>query len=492
MLYKRMAINIWSLSGILLSLHVFLFFVIIILITGYNYLEIDREFFVYSISVVIIVSFFYAIFSWRVLTGQIFDPYIIFLIAAMFFTGGQAIVEIFNIKPASFLDVYNRVDANYVLSALFLASLGLLFFQAGGTLAALQGVKSIQKKSLMIGINDLKRQKYALRTVGWIMLFISIYPTIQQIQLITRAVFSGGYISYFQIDRGTGLDGLQRILSLFFVPGILFLLSGSRGKIFPLFISAILMISHTLAQLFIGSRMLALIPLVAYGWLWDRLIRPLPRMVLLFSSIIIFVFVFPSITVYRQTAGVIRLNNPSLFWNAFFSISNPLIATITEMASTISTIAWTIELVPATRPYGLGSSYFYSFFGLVPNLFWDVHPVSTSQLSRWLSQKVTPDFAAIGGGWGYSFVAEAYFNFGWIGTPVIMLVMGYFYARFVLWAVNSNELPKMALLASFSSFFYVFARGEFSSIPRNFVWYSLFPYALTMIIFKVLSVEKNK
>ncbi len=35
MLYKRMAINIWSLSGILLSLHVFLFFVIIILITVY-------------------------------------------------------------------------------------------------------------------------------------------------------------------------------------------------------------------------------------------------------------------------------------------------------------------------------------------------------------------------------------------------------------------------------------------------------------------------
>jgi len=227
--------------------------------------------------------------------------------------------------------------------------------------------------------------------------------------------------------------------------------------------------------------MLAVMPLLAYAWLWHRSIHPLPRSLLFVSAIFMVLVVFPLISIYRTTAGQLRIDSPSLLLQTLSSIENPLVASITEMASTIFTIAMTLELVPSVRSFGLGSSYYYSLYSLVPNLFWSVNPASANELGRWFSWTVTPDYAVFGGGWGYSFVAEAYFNFGWIGMPLVLLLMGYVYARFVLWASDSGNLAKMAFLASFSSFFYLFARGEMSSMPRYFVWYSWLPYVMVIV-----------
>lgn len=467
-----------------LFIQIILLLTIISIIAGYYIFNLKREFCIYAISIMIVVCFLYAVWSWGAITGQLFDPYVLFLVAAMLFTGGQALIEIFNIKPAAIFDVYSRVQETTVLSALFLVALGLFFFQSGGMLAALQSTRNTgQVRSK--GFSDPNRVRFALRAVGWFLLLLSFFPAINQLRITINAVLSGGYWVFFQIDRGTGLEGSGRVLSLFLMPGVLFLLAGSKRKPFSLFVSALLILPYLIAQFFVGSRMLAVMPLLAYAWLWHRLIRPLPRILLLiFGAILLFV-VFPVISVYRTTAGDIRITTPSLLLHMFNSIENPLVSSLTEMSSTISTVAWTLEFVPSVRPFALGSSYYYSLFSLVPNLFWDIHPASANQLARWLSWKVSPEYAALGGGWGYSFVAEAYLNFGWVGMSIILMVMGYIYARFVLWASNSDDLAKMALLASFSSFFYLFARGESASMPRYFVWYSLLPYVLVIFITKV-------
>lgn len=470
--------------GMFLFIQAFLFLIIIIITAGYNIFNLKREFCVYAVSIVIVVCFLYAIWSWSAITGRLFDPYVLFLVAAMLFTGGQAIIEIFNIKPAAIFDVYNRVQATTVLSALFLVSIGLLSFQSGGMIAALQSM-SKKTQTHPRRFIDPNRVRFALRTVGWFLLLLSVLLAINQLRTTINAVTYGGYGAFFQIDWGTGLEGSQKILALFLVPGVLFLLAGSKGKPFFLLVSALLILPYVITQFFIGSRMLAVMPLIAYAWLWHRSIRPLPRMLLLLSGTIMVLVVFPLISVYRTTAGAIRLNSPSLLLETFFSIENPLVSSISEMASTIFPIARTLELVPSFRPFALGSSYYYSLLTLAPNLFWSIHPSSTNELGRWFSWTVSPAYAAVGGGWGFSFVAEAYMNFGWLGMPIVLMLMGYIYARFVLWANKTGDLAKMAFLASFSSFFFLFARGESASLPRYFIWYSFLPYVMVMFITKV-------
>ena len=433
---------------------------------------------------VIVICFLYAVCSWGAITGRLFDPYILFLVAAMLFTGGQAIIEIFSIKPAASLDIYGKVQATTVISALFLVSLGLLAFQSGGMVAALQrtGIKAqINSRSF----THSNRIRFGLWTTGWFLVLLSFFPAIGLLKTTISTVLSGGYWAVFQMDNGTGLEGSQRVLSLFLVPGALFLLAGSKGKPFSLLVSALLISLYATIQFFIGSRTLAAMPLLAYAWLWHRSIRPLPRLLLLISATTIGFVVFPLVSIYRTIAGNIRILSPSLVLQTLNSIENPLVASITEMASTIYPIAQTLELVPSVRPFALGSSYYFALFSLVPNLFWSVNPASANELARWFSWTVSPDYAALGGGWGYSFVAEAYVNFGWIGTPIVLMLMGYIYARFVLWAGNSENPAKLALLASFSSFFYLFARGEFASTPRSLVWYSLLPYFIVIAINKV-------
>lgn len=469
-----------------LLIQVFLFLIIIFIIAGYNIFNFKLEFCVRSISVVIVVCFLYAIWSWSTITGQLFDQYVLFLVAATLFTGGQAIIEIFNIKPAAIFDIYNRVSATTVLSSLFLVSLGLLSFQSGGMIAALRHVDNKDQANFR-SFDDSKRVRFALRVVGWLLLLLSFSPTINELRTTIRTVMSEGYWATFQIDRGIGIEGTQRVLSLFFTSGILYLLAGSKGKPFPLFLSALFAISYVSIQFFIGSRANAVGLLVAYGWLWDKSIRPLPRRRLLILGIVMVFIVFPLISVFRTIPGNVRLITPSLLLDAFFSIENPIVASISEMARTFLTVAWTLELVPSTRHFVLGSSYAYSLLSLLPNLFWDIHPTSVNQLSRWLSWMVSPAYATAGGGWGFSFIAEAYMNFGWFGMLIVLILMGYLYARFVLWACKSNSLAKMALLASFFPHFFLFARGESASLPRYFVWYSLLPYFMVVFIAKVKS-----
>ncbi len=154
----------------------------------------------------------------------------------------------------------------------------------------------------------------------------------------------------------------------------------------------------------------------------------------------------------------------------------------------MQTIAYTIELVPKFREFQWGADYLYALFTVVPNLFWKLHPtVDRGLAGLWLAWAVRPEFAAIGGGLGYSFIAEAYLNFGWFGAPIALGVIGFLFAKFTLWAAKSKEPDRMAAVASFISFFLFFARAESGVMVRSVVWYSWFPYLSVCLLSRLRS-----
>jgi oligosaccharide repeat unit polymerase len=247
-----------------------------------------------------------------------------------------------------------------------------------------------------------------------------------------------------------------------------------------------------MTEFFMGSRIRATMPLLAYVWVWHRSIRPLPSTVLLIGGGILMFGIFPLVKVIRNIEGAARLTVGTYF-DAISELGNTAVLILSEMGGSMITIAWTLELVPSMRDFDWGLSYLYAVLTLVPNLFWDIHPtVAHGLLANWLVWEKVPEFAVTGGGYGYSFIAEAFLNFGWIGAPVALCVIGYLLSRFTLWANATNQPIRVAAVASFMSFFLIFARGESGSVIRTLVWYSLLPYGLAYFLTRVKTLYRKR
>jgi len=85
--------------------------------------------------------------------------------------------------------------------------------------------------------------------------------------------------------------------------------------------------------------------------------------------------------------------------------------------------------------------------------------------------------ALSGGGLGFSFIAEAYLNFGAFGGPVLLGFTGFALAWLFLKA-DGDDPAKHAFAASFLAFLFVFARGESAIVVRGLVWYAVIPYLI--------------
>ena len=140
-------------------------------------------------------------------------------------------------------------------------------------------------------------------------------------------------------------------------------------------------------------------------------------------------------------------------------------------------ISHTLVQVPKFRDYDWGASYLYSFFSIFPNFFWRIHPsVARGSPSVWLVKTVEPDIAALGGGLGYSYIAEAYLNFGWWGGALMLMFIGYAISSLVCWSQGSGNTLKIAAAATFFTSLVGFARADSQSVMRPLFWYSLLPY----------------
>ena len=160
-----------------------------------------------------------------------------------------------------------------------------------------------------------------------------------------------------------------------------------------------------------------------------------------------------------------------------------LVSAIAEFGGTIKTTMYTIDLVPSYRAFDYGLQYAYALVTVVPNIFGGVHPaVARGTPSSWLIWTIDPATAAAGGGIGFSFIAEAYLNFGYWGTPIILFLLGFLYVRFILWAVRSHDPGRIVVLASFLSFFLVYPRGDSTALIRPLIWYSLLVYVLFLSV----------
>jgi hypothetical protein len=433
---------------------------------------------IYPTCVLLTLLFGWSLCSWRLAAGSWFDPYSLFLAAAYVFNAGQAFLEVFHLNPQGIL--LQRFSPFLTLQTLLLVALGLTALHLGALLSVLLERRPLPAQEPSAGGATLAD----VRWVGWGLLLLSAPPTIFILRKAFVVVLTSGYQALYQQDEGVGVYAAPKILSLCLVPAALFLLAGSKGAPFSRAASALVILGNAVCQLFLGYRYYAVMPVVAYVWLYDVCLGPVSRGLLLGAAAVLLCVVFPLIRLTRNLSGAERLSAET-FTSALSTLDHPAVEAVGEMGGSMETVAYTLELVPSVREHDHGMVYIYAVSTFIPNLFWKVHPaIAHGTPSDWLIWTVDPYTATRGGSLGYSFIAEAYLCFGWAGTPLVLGVVGFLYARFVLWARAPGSLAaaKLATVAAFASFFTFYVREESATILRSLFWYSLLPYLLVFVV----------
>lgn len=433
-------------------------------------LELNPQHFIYPLCVFLLALYIWTLWSWYALTGSMFSPYILFMSAAFAFNAGLALLEVFHLD--------DRISQSFfppltVLRTLALVAISLIAFHTGALITASMRLR----RGKADPATPVKEQDgRPLRLVGSVLIGVAAIPAVIVFKQSFSVVGSSGYFGLYQQPTVAGLAAWSKVIAEFLVPGSLFLLAGSRGKRCPLMISSAIILCYSALLFFLGGRAGAIMPLLAYLWLWHRTIRRVPKSAVVAIAVVLIVVLIPLIATFRNTTGSERYSL-SKAMDAYRAVENPAIAAFSEMGGSMATVAYTLELVPKTRGFDMGASYFYSVLAVVPNLFWEIHPAAArGNAALWLVETVEPETAAVGGGLGYSFIAEAFLNFGWWGTPIVMCLMGFLFGRLVLWADLSGINARLAMVAAFISFFLFFARSESASLVRVLLWYSLLPY----------------
>jgi oligosaccharide repeat unit polymerase len=467
---------------IITSLHGFILLVTFFVGLVLSEYRVDYSEFVYISSVVLLFLSAWCYLSWFALSKTLFDPYSIFLCAALAFNASQAYLEVFNLNKHGLLEGHFFTDFT-LARCIYLVTISILCFHLGALLA----FKETNGLSPCTPYYRDNPQTYifessALGRIGWYLFAISFIPSLMLMKEAITTVLSTGYMGLYAEEKAVGVAAAGDRLSMLLVPAIFFILLSSRYHKKNQILAISVITVYAVCNFFLGKRWVAITPLLTLAWLWNYRIKPIPKGPLLASALVLFGIVSPLIRATRVMKGEDR-TNIAAFAEAYMELDNPLVTQLTEMGQSMMTVAYTIDLVPSIRSFQKGLDYVYAVFSLIPNLFWEIHPTKARGVpADWLVWTVDPSFAKKGGGLGYSFIAEAFLNFGWVGGPVFVGLLGFLWARSTLYLLSTRGLLQLAFVANMLLVVPFFARAETSVLLRPIVWYSLLPHCIGLYL----------
>jgi oligosaccharide repeat unit polymerase len=415
------------------------------------------------------LQFMWMLYSWSASGSRLFSPYLLFVVSVVVFNAGQAFLECFGMNKNGLLS--GLVSENTLAYTLTFVLYSLSVMHLGALIAARRGTsRNVRRPVSFVSPRILR-----LTAAG--LFVISLVPSLMTWGQAARLVADSGYGALYQADTATGFGASYAVMSGFLVPaGFLLLASGKVHM--PSRVAACLLISaYVFLQLFLGFRGGAMVVLVAFLWLWHRVIHRLPLVLTMAVLCAIAVFVLPIVGLTRNTAGRER-TSLSAYITAYSEMDNPAVSILSELGGSMIAPAYTIQFMPAEHDYELGASYGYALLSLVPNLFWQVHPAAVHSPSKWLVETAEPGTARAGGGLGFSVIAEAYLNFGFLGSALPLGLIGWAVGSLSCWTDKSLAPQRACFVAIALVPLLMYGRAEAGNVIRGVVWYAGIPYLI--------------
>lgn len=412
-----------------------------------------------------LLQLIYIFWSWHKLTGRYIDAYTVFMIACYAFNLSQPIMEIFDcVTPErSLITHYHWPMSIYCLGTVFTMAF-ILCFHFGAILAA----KPEKMKLNRSDPDKFALQLKAIKKIATPLAIIS-FPFYMYNTIIMMVVsMTMGYGAIYDGDIGTST--LFKLIGDFYVPAMisLFLVSQAIGKRVWLII-IITVLTVVMPPLIIGGRSNAIIILAVLFIVYSFFHKlSLKRVVIVGLSTYLIFVVFTAIAGSRGTAN----RDLSSMMEVDIDKGNPALFTLSEMGGSLQPLMHCLDILPNKMNYKYGESYLYSIITIIPNMgFWDVHPATKkANLGNWLQ-----DYLGINYGLGFSIVAEAYYNFGYLGC-FMMTFLGWCFTK-IYHLVSRSELmrnPIAFIIAVIFLFFTIkLVRNSFEFAIRAILYYCL-------------------
>lgn len=425
-----------------------------------------------AMSIVFISVVAFTEMSWIRSGGSVLAPFSLFVLASATFNGGTALLLVLGDGSAG--QLVAQLGSGPYLTSLYAVTLATAGLGVGAAAAGTTARRFIRRvPELRFNEED---QRAAAMAVGLALMLVAAVPAMLQLRTDATTVLSRGYIGLYQdVGGATDLASITSFLSGLLVPGTLFLLASARNSRWRQWLASGVVVAYAAAQMFFGARFAALASLLAYAAVWETAIRPVSRGWLLGGALAANTLI-PAVRAFRLIAGAAR-SDLAFLWGVAVAAAGSFTAALAEMGGSQSVNAYVMGLVPSTRPFELGLGYLYAMRFIGPNSLWAWQP-EYATYSLWLVHQVAPITAAAGGGIGFSFIAEAYMNFGWIGVLAIPILVG---AAIVTWmnprADGQVGVLRAAIVGVVLSLMLAWARGEVVTLTRSFIWYALAPGA---------------
>lgn len=423
-----------------------------------------------------LIQLIFILYSWKRLTGSIFDAYIIFIGTCYAFSLTQPILELFNgVSPVRSIITHYNYPFDIYCQATFVSYYFILFFHIGAVASYKKSIFGARPISSDIYEIDQK----CIYKVAFYFALLSfpgyMYNTI--VNMVISA--TEGYGAIYAEDSGR-----LKILGLigdYYVPAIICMYFASaalnRKKKQTMFI---IFITVFIPPLIIGGRSNAII-ILAILFLIYTFFHKVNKKVLLYAGVGIYI-IFTAFAVIAGNRGggaaaykSIKLNDEEK--------GNPVLFTLSEMGGSLQPLMNTMHIIPDQQNFRYGQSYLYATTTIIPNVgIWKIHPATKySNLGKWLKEYLNLPY-----GPGFSIVAEAYYNFGYFGF-IIMFIFGFAFARILSNASRSNLYVnpiKTVMSLVFLWLTIKLARNSFEFAVRAFVYYYFPMYWLMKYVAK--------
>lgn len=366
-------------------------------------------------------------------------------------------------KPA---DVFLRVGEITSIFTIRFTMLSIVMLTIGIIFSGFFNLNQRNLKTLIFS-NDLS-------VVGRRIIAICLIPRVFVDVLSIVARVEGGYLNTYEQD----ISGILNVFGFGFYVGVIWYIVGNRENVFKSQRMLFFVITYILFTMLSGRREYQIGYLITMLVIYHRYVRNIR---INMGKILIMTFVGHLAIAFVMTMGDLRmednLNSETIISTLQENLSGKVYADIVgEFGGTGISLAQSFNFFPSYRPYNYGKTYVYSFLQVLPNVGgylrnFDTDNMFVLNLPRSVRR-------AIGG----SFLGELYFNFGWFGAIICLLIgawLGMFQKRLDNSFIGKNIFPmKDVALLLLAPFLLVWIRGYFYEFIRIYFWY----YAILLIM----------
>lgn len=420
--------------------------------------------------------------SWFGATGRLADAYWLLVLAVWLFNGGGlALPQL--LRPdadGAFHEFNHPVFRGYtlagVVSAFYLVLFCLSAMHAGALLAVFGQPTGAGNGS----VSARAARDLSLRWIGLGLMAVSLGPALWMLWVSAARVRAGGYMALYQAG-GDAEEGLIFMLASGLVPGALYLMGSDLDSRWLRRLGWGTVVTFSAGVLALGTRAAFFQNMMALLWLRHYGVRPIGKAAwggLIAGGLLL------STAVFGAREAAMRAEAKQGSHAADEDRSPGLGAALNEMGTSIMTVVYTLDLVPSVRDFAWGESYLASVAAVVPGLTAD-----RETEENWLTYMVSPEATAIGGGLGFSFIAEAYLNFG-IGAPVALGLAGFLLGRFAGWSHAGRRSGRLAFAACVISIMLFSARASSLSFVRRVLVLCVMPY-VALALLHILEIRSS-